>query len=226
MYAPNVVYCIAKYKTFGACIPTMARPREFDSQQALDAALRVFWRKGYEGATLDDLTTAMGINRPSLYGAFGNKEQLFSKVLERYATGPAAYVADALRAPTARECAEAILRGAAQLGTCPENPGGCLAVHAALATGEDAAAVRQSLVEFRAAGECALRERFERAKAEGEFPADTNPADLARYVSTVVRGMAVESASGASREDLDAVIALAMKAWPQAIDNGQRTMDN
>lgn len=204
----------------------MARPREFDCQHALDEALRVFWRKGYEGATLDDLTTAMGINRPSLYGAFGNKEQLFSKVLERYATGPAAYVAEALQAPTARACAEAILRGAVQLGTCPENPGGCLAVQAALVTGEDAAGVRQSLVEFRAAGECAIRERFERAKSEGEFPEDTNPADLARYVSTVVRGMAVASASGATRKELDAVIALAMKAWPQAIDNGQRTMDN
>ena len=196
----------------------MARPREFDCHDALNAALRVFWRKGYEGATLDDLTTAMGINRPSLYGAFGNKEQLFRQVLEHYATGPAAYVAEALRAPTARECAEAILRGAAQLGTCPENPGGCLAVQAALATGEDGEAVRQSLVEFRAAGECALRDRFERASADGEFPKDTNPADLARYIATVVRGMAVESASGATREDLDGVIALAMKAWPPAID--------
>lgn len=204
----------------------MARPREFDECKALDAALRVFWRKGYEGATLDDLTGAMGINRPSLYGAFGNKQALFSRVLERYATGPAGYVATALQAATARECAEAILRGAAQLGTCPENPGGCLAVHAALATGEEASGVRQSLVEFRAAGECALRERFERARAEGDLPVDTNVADLARYIATVVRGMAVESASGATRADLDAVIALAMKAWPEAIDNGQRTMDN
>ena len=92
-------------------------------------------------------------------------------------------------------------------------------MQAALATGEDGEAVRQSLVEFRAAGECALRDRFERASADGEFPKDTNPADLARYIATVVRGMAVESASGATREDLDGVIALAMKAWPPAIDN-------
>lgn len=193
----------------------MARPREFDECKALDAALRVFWRKGYEGATMDDLTGAMGINRPSLYGAFGNKEQLFRKVLERYANGPAAYVVEALHAPTARACAEAILRGAADLGTCPQNPGGCLAVHAALATGEDAETIRQTLVEFRAAGECALRERFARAQAEGEFPADVNVADLARYVATVVRGIAVETTGGASRDNLEAVIALAMKAWPE-----------
>ena len=209
-----MVYCIAEYKTFGACIPDMARPREFDCQRALDAALRVFWEKGYEGATLDDLTTAMGINRPSLYGAFGNKEQLFSKVLERYATGPAAYVAVALQASTARACAEAILRGAAELGTCPQNPGGCLAVHAALATGGDAETIRKALVEFRAAGECAIRERFERAKAEGDLPAEASPADLARFIATVVRGMAVQASSGASREELETVIMLAMKAWP------------
>ncbi len=214
-----MIYCIIKYKTFGAHIPTMARPREFDCQHALDAALRVFWEKGYEGATLDDLTTAMGINRPSLYGAFGNKEQLFSKVLERYATGPAAYFAVALQAPTARACAEAILRGAAELGTCPQNPGGCLAVHGALATGEDADSIRKTLVEFRAAGECAIRERFERAKAEGELPADANPADLARFIATVVRGMAVQASSGASREELEAVIVLALRAWPDAVDS-------
>jgi AcrR family transcriptional regulator len=209
-----MVYCIAEYKTFGACIPDMARPREFDCQRALDAALRVFWEKGYEGATLDDLTSAMGINRPSLYGAFGNKEQLFRKVLERYAEGPAAYVVAALEAPTARECAEAILRGAAELGTCPRNPGGCLAVHAALATGGDAETIRKTLIEFRAAGEGAIRERFERAQSEGDLPAEANPADLARFIATVVRGMAVQASSGASREELEAVIVLALRAWP------------
>lgn len=197
----------------------MARPREFDCQLALDAALRVFWEKGYEGATLDDLTGAMGINRPSLYGAFGNKEQLFSKVLERYASGPAAYVAEALQAPTARACAEAILRGAADLCTGPEHPGGCLAVHAALATGDTADCVRKALVEFRAAGDCAIRERFERARCEGELPELTDTTGLARFIGAVVKGMAVEAASGATREELEDVIALTMKAWPGAVDN-------
>lgn len=193
----------------------MARPRAFDCQHALDAALRVFWEKGYEGTTLDDLTSAMGINRPSLYGAFGNKEQLFRRVLERYAEGPAAYVADALRAPTARACVEAILRGAVALGTNPAHPGGCLAVHGALATGADGECIRATLAAFRAARDRALCERLERAQAEGDLPAEARPAALAQFVSTVVRGMAVDAASGARREELEAVVEVALRAWPQ-----------
>lgn len=194
----------------------MVRPREFDNERALDAALTVFWRKGYEGATMEDLTSAMGINRPSLYGAYGNKEQLFQKVLEHYARGPASYTEEALRAPTARECAERILQGAVELGTCPENPGGCLAVHAALTTGDDAESVRETLADFRAAGEAALCERFERARENGDLPPGTDAAGLARFISTVVRGIAVQTISGATREQLDAVVEFALSAWPEA----------
>src|SRR5439155_18551737 len=90
------------------------QPRSFDLDKALDAALQVFWRKGYEGASLSDLTQAMGINRPSLYAAFGDKETLFRKALDRYAEGPAAYVGEALKRPTARTVTEKLLRGAAE----------------------------------------------------------------------------------------------------------------
>src|SRR5438094_4748444 len=114
---------------------TVGRPRAFDVDEALDQALRIFWRKGYAGASLPDLTRAMGINRPSLYAAFGNKEMLFRKALDRYAEGPAAYVCEALREPTARAVVERLLRGAIKLLTDPSNPGGCLAVHGALACG-------------------------------------------------------------------------------------------
>src|SRR3954465_13916988 len=91
---------------------TPGRPRTFDADKALDKALHVFWRKGFEGASLPDLTKAMGINRPSMYAAFGNKEQLFRKALDRYATGPAGYVCAALEAPTARAVVEKLLQGA------------------------------------------------------------------------------------------------------------------
>src|SRR5437762_10822949 len=102
------------------------RPREFDTEQALDAALEVFWRKGYEGASLPDLTEAMGINRPSLYAAFGNKEELFRTVVTRYVEGPAAFVREALEEPTARGVAERLLSAAVDLVTDPRNPRGCL----------------------------------------------------------------------------------------------------
>lgn len=191
------------------------RPREFDVEKALDRALAVFWRKGYEGASLPELTRAMGINRPSLYAAFGNKEALFRKVLDRYAEGPAAYVTEALAEPTARAAAERLLGGAVDLLTGPRGPRGCLLVHGALACGEAAESVRRELAARRAAGEAAIRRRFERARAAGDLPPDACPADLARYVATVLRGMAVEAASGASRAELRRVVELAMRAWPK-----------
>ena len=190
------------------------RPRAFDAAAALDAALEVFWRKGYEGATLPDLTEAMGINRPSLYAAFGNKESLFRQVLERYAEGPACYVKRAVGAATGRKVFEQLLDGAIELVTCPQHPGGCLAVQGALACGDDAIPAREQLVALRAAGETLLRGRLERAKAEGDFPKTASPADLARYAATVIHGIAVQGASGASKRDLRAVAKLALAAWP------------
>src|SRR5213594_2023775 len=134
---------------------TVGRPRAFDVDEALDRALQVFWHKGYEGSSLTDLTQAMGINRPSLYAAFGDKEALFRKVLDRYADGPAAYVREALNAPTARAVVERLLRGAADLQTNRRNPRGCLAVHGALACGDAAEPVRQELASYRVAVEAA-----------------------------------------------------------------------
>jgi len=191
------------------------RPRSFDLDKALDAALQVFWRKGYEGASLSDLTQAMGINRPSLYAAFGDKETLFRKALDRYAEGPAAYVGEALKRPTARTVTEKLLRGAAELLTDPHHPSGCLMVQAALVCGEASDCIRKELVSRRLAGEAAVHRRFKRAIAEGDLPADSNPADLARYVVTISQGMAVQAASGASREQLRRVVGAAMRAWPR-----------
>ena len=191
------------------------RPREFDADQALDRALKVFWRKGYEGASLPDLTRAMRINRPSLYAAFGNKESLFRKVIERYVEGPAGYVRAALDEPTARAVAERLLGGSVDLLTDPRNPRGCLMVQGALACGEAAESIRRELSAHRAAAEVAVRQRFQRTLAEGDLPADADPGDLARYVVTLLRGMAVEAAGGASRDELRRVVEMALRAWPE-----------
>jgi AcrR family transcriptional regulator len=201
------------------------RPREFDPEKALDAALDVFWRKGYEGASLPDLTEAMGINRPSLYAAFGNKEQLFRRVIDRYVEGPAAYVRQALKEPRARAAAERLLNHAVDLVTDPRNPGGCLLVQAALACGEDADAIRCELAARRAASELAIRERFERAQSEGDLPSGMNPADLARFISTLLRGLAVEAASGAKRNELRRVVKLALRAWPESRERARTAVE-
>jgi AcrR family transcriptional regulator len=192
----------------------MGRPRAFDPDTALEAALRVFWTKGYEGTALSDLTAAMGINRPSIYATFGNKEALFRKALDRYNAKMTGFTAEALKEPTARAVAERLMAGTADLLSCPENPKGCLMVQGALACGEEADPIRRELISRRATGEAALRERFERSKVEGDLPAGADPGDLARYVVAVMHGMSVQSAGGASREDLQGVIDLSMRAWP------------
>ncbi len=197
---------------------TVGRPRSFDADAALDRALHVFWRKGYEGASLSDLTKAMRINRPSMYAAFGNKGELFRKAVERYDNGPATYVRDALERPTARAVVERLLEGAVDLVTDPRNPSGCLMVQAALASGKVGEAARRELAGRRAAGVATIRRRFRRAIAEGDLPADADAAVLARFVATVMHGMAVEAASGASRKELRRVAAMFLRAWPSCVD--------
>jgi AcrR family transcriptional regulator len=177
--------------------------------------MTVFWRQGYEGTSLSDLTEAMGINRPSLYATYGNKEELFRKALERYGDGPSSYEREALAQPTAREVAEGLLRGAADVQTDPGTPAGCLATLGTTYCAEGSSPIGKILIAFRLAGHAAIRERFERARGEGDLPADADPKELTHYIGTVVCGMAVLAASGATRDDLERVIALTMRAWPQ-----------
>src|SRR6266446_2154481 len=131
----------------------LGRPRAFDADVALDRAMHVFWAKGYEGAALSELTRAMRINRPSLYAAFGNKEQLFRKVLDRYIDGPVAYFGTALAAPRARDVVEEIFLGTARMADDPRIPAGCLMVQGALACGD--ASVRKDVAARRTAAEIA-----------------------------------------------------------------------
>jgi AcrR family transcriptional regulator len=192
----------------------MGRPREFDTETALELATSLFWRKGYEGTSLSDLTETLGITRPSLYAAFGNKESLFRLVLERYEARAGAYRTTALKAKTSFEVARRLLEGAAELHGDKRNPVGCLGVHGALACGDEADGIRRELSSHRIAGEAAIRRRLQRAKAEGDLPPDASPSDLARYLSVVIYGMAVQSVGGASRRELRRVAEIALEQWP------------
>jgi len=190
------------------------RPLSFDPRKALDRALDVFWRKGYDGASLSDLTKAMRINRPSLYAAFGDKEKLFRKVLDHYAEGPASHSRTALQEPTSRAVVERLLYGTADMLTSGRNPQGCLWVQGALACGNGADSVRKELISRRLGGEAALRQRLKRAIVEGDLPPDANPASLARYIAIIIQGMSVQAASGASRSQLRGIIDIALESWP------------
>lgn len=189
------------------------RPREFNTEEALDKALHVFWEKGYEGASLPDLTEAMGINRPSLYAAFGNKEELFRKALDRYIELKKKHLEETLNEPTAKKAVQKLLYGIADGSACTESPKGCLLVQGALSCGDESQGIKQELANRRALTESALRRRFERSLAEGDLPPTASAADLARFVSTVMQGMAVQSTSGASVEDLRGIADWAVKAF-------------
>jgi len=192
----------------------LGRPREFDLDKALDRALEVFWRNGYEGSSIADLTEAMGINPPSLYAAFGNKEGLFRKALDRYVERFAGFWDVARNAPTARAMIEHLLHASADFLTEECNPRGCLMVRGAMACSEAANKIRDEVVTRRATGEVMIRERLERAISTGEIPPDLDPADYARYIMTVLEGMSVQAAGGASRKDLHKVADMTMRSWP------------
>lgn len=190
----------------------MGRPREFDAEMALDQAMEVFWRHGYEGATIAQLTEAMGINPPSLYACFGNKEGLLKAALDRYTKLRNIWMEEVVAAPTARAVAERMLMGIADKQTDPANPPGCLLVQGGIACGTGSENVPFELATRRAQNEDQLRDRFVRAKAEGDLKPTSDPAALARYVSAVSVGMGVMASSGADREALRQVASVAVQA--------------
>jgi AcrR family transcriptional regulator len=191
----------------------MGRPREFDIEKAVETATELFWRNGYDGTPLSVLTEALGVTPPSFYLAFGSKEGLFNKVLERYQVGHLNYFVEALRQPTAREVVESLLYGFADAHTHPEHASGCLGINCGLPCPEDADKVRRSLFDLRKAGQNRLRERFDRAIAEGDLPAGSDSDALARLTLSLGWGMAVEAQTGATRADLHNAVALALSSW-------------
>jgi AcrR family transcriptional regulator len=190
------------------------RPRTFDADIALDKAMKVFWEKGYEGSSLPELTEAMGMNRPSMYAVFGNKENLFRLALDRYGATHDPLFNAALKEPTARAVVEHFLRGNADAQTETDQPAGCLVINGTLACSDDALPIRASLIERRALSEARLKQLFDQARDDGDLPADCCPSQMARYVMTVSNGMAVQSAAGASRQQLQEVVDHVLRGWP------------
>jgi AcrR family transcriptional regulator len=190
------------------------RPREFDADQALDRATEVFWRQGYDGTSITDLTASMGINAPSLYAAFGNKRQIFDKVMDRYMQTRLARRAEALSLDDPVEAARQYLEGVVQDGTMPDHPKGCLMVGGALVCSDANRDVADQLTTLRIAVRNDLQRLFTRAIKAGRLPAHADAASLGTYVAAVAQGITVEASNGASRQSLMKVVDVALSALP------------
>ncbi|WP_407523648.1 TetR/AcrR family transcriptional regulator [Methylobacterium oryzisoli] len=192
------------------------RPLSFDRDAALEQAMRLFWRHGYEATSLAALTRAMGVTPPSIYAAFGDKKGLFLEAVARYLARPLTPAEIIARAPTAREAARGLIEGAAVAFTGADTPPGCLLASSAIACSAEAADVRDELAAIRRGVEESLRARIEQGVRDGELAADADAETLAAYVTTVIQGMSTLARDGATREKLTRVAEFAMLAWPSA----------
>ncbi|WP_341719398.1 TetR/AcrR family transcriptional regulator [Micromonospora sp. FIMYZ51] len=202
------------------------RPRTFDRAVALRRAMEVFWRHGYQGASMAGLTAAMGINSPSLYAAFGSKEALFREAVDLYNTTEGRGPQAALNGDgTARDSIEAMLRHHARSYADPANPTGCLVVLAGAGNVPESDAVGRFLAECRERDIAEVRRRIVRGLDEGDLPGTVVPESLARFVGAVAQGMAIQARDGATTEELDGIVDWAMAAWDRLVSDpstGQR----
>lgn len=194
---------------------TRGRPRTFDPETALRQALDLFWERGYEGTSLNDLAQAMGIASASIYACFGSKEDLFRQVMALYGRTSGEPPRRALReVPTTRAAIEAMLRATADEITRPDTPHGCMLILAAPTGAVENHSVREFLADIRRDMFDTIKARLARGLTEGDLTAP--PASLhgiARYYTTVVQGLSVQARDGATRAELETVITCAMAAW-------------
>lgn len=199
------------------------RPRAFDRNEALRHAMEVFWARGYEGTSVGDLIAAMGINKPSLYAAFGSKEALFREAVALYDQVEGTPIQRALdEAPTARASVEAVLRHNAEAYARADQPRGCMIVLSSLLGTPENEAVRRFLKDQRTLGEEALRRRIERGVAEGDVPAGADARRLATFYTTVTQGLSVQARDGATADALGTIVDAAMSAWDKLIEPEDR----
>lgn len=196
--------------------PVKGRPREFCVDKALAEALHVFWAKGYDGASMTDLTEAMGITKPSLYAAFGNKEALFHKALDLYESEKLEYTRLALQQPTARKVAEYYLRGGVDVHAAEDEPHGCMGLMSSLACSPEAESIKADVIRRRASSQRALVERFEQAKREGDLPAHIDAEGLTSFLYAILQGITVQAGAGATRAELARLVDTSLALWPSA----------
>ena len=193
--------------------PARGRPRSFDRAIALEQAMRVFWAKGYAGASMSDLTAAMGIASPSLYAAFGSKEGLYREAIALYVDTQGGQLWQAMEAPTAREAVERLLRGVVQSFTSGDCPVGCMVMQTAIETGDLSPELSTALCEVRATSGDAVAARLRRAVDDGEFAPDTDIRAIGDFYATIHKGLSLSAKGGATREELDSVVTSALLAW-------------
>jgi|RhiMethySRZTD1v2_1073278.scaffolds.fasta_scaffold00195_48 AcrR family transcriptional regulator len=191
------------------------RPRSFDREQALESAMEIFWRKGFDATSITDLTEAMGINPPSLYAAFGDKEKLYLEAVEYYRVQRGEHIRQVLaEEPTARGAIDKALRGAVSEFCRRDSPSGCLLTMSTGSTGVSDG-VQQMLVRKRLMARDRIRERIQRGIEEGDVPASADPLALAEFITTIFAGMAMHARDGATRKSLLATVDNAMRAFPE-----------
>jgi AcrR family transcriptional regulator len=194
---------------------SIGRPRTFDRDDALQRAVDVFWEHGYDATSVALLSQAMGISPPSLYSAFGDKRTLFLETLDRYLHTFGAFTARALtEEPTAHGAIARVLHEAAAAYTRPDHPRGCLLITAATNCTPQSDDIKAHLRDLRIAGMNALEQKFTTAVGVRELPADTDADALAAFYSAVIQGMSAKARDGATRDDLDDIAAVALRAWP------------
>ena len=202
---------------------TRGRPRTFDREQALKSAIDVFWARGYDGATLEELQAAMGgIAPPSFYAAFGSKDRLFREAVELYYTTMRDRFLGVLDAPTARDAIEGLLREGVECFSSGDGPRGCLIVLGAINCTRANKDAHDHLRGLRQQGPEIIRQRLARGVADGDLPAGAPVSEMASFYTTVMQGMAVRARDGASRQALMGVVQAAMAAWDPMVSQARR----
>ena len=187
------------------------RPINFDKDAALEAAMLLFWERGFEGTSMADLTQAMGLNPSSIYAAFGDKQSLFSHAVKRYIETRAQYAEDALAEPTLPEVVRALFDNTVAFIAGSGHPPTCMTLAGAMGCSVDAAPARDLMTEVRRQNEVAIRERLLKARKSGELSKDINVDDYTRYLSSILAGLSIQAANGSTKAELKRTAQMALR---------------